>query len=187
MARAILQFILTEWEKSARGGEGAALRARVPAALPLPPGLASRTAEGVAVHRVRFSPKNGFATAAAVSVEDLPFDAKTETFRLGCVELESEDEGLVVRYRWSTWSGGAPQRSMFDVGGKEHPLKKQAFTLQPGQWGLLEYNGRFSDPDTSHWYYQHTRANVALVDGIDPELFTSAEPRFIHREIADLW
>ena len=187
MARALLQFIVTEWDKSARGGEGAALRARVPAALPLPPELTSRAVEGVAVHRVRFSHVNGFETPVAVSVEDLPFDAKKETFRLGCVELEPEDGGLVVRYRWSTWSGGAPQRSMFDAGGKEHPLIKQAFMLQPSQWGRLEYNGRFSDPDTSYWYYQHTRANVAFLDVIEPELFTSAQPLFSHREIADLW
>lgn len=186
MARAVLQLIGIEWDKSARGGEGAALRARVPAGLPLPPELTSRTAEGVLVHQVRFSHTNGFEKPIAVSVEELPFDKKG-ILRWGCVELEPGEGELVVRYRWSTWDGGAPQRSMYDAGGKEHPLRKQAFTLQPDQWGRLEYNGRFVDMDTGHWHYRQTRANVAFVDAIDPDLFAGAEPPLSHRELADLW
>lgn len=187
MPRAVLQLIETEWDKSSRGGEGAALRARVPAALPLPPELMSRTAGGVMVHRVRFCYTNGFQKPIAVSVEDLPFDEKKGTFEWGCVEIEPGEGELVVRYLWSTWEGGAPKRSMYDAGGKEHPLRKQAFTLQPDQWGRLEYNGRFADVDTGHWHYRQTRANVAFVEAIDPDLFAGAEPPVSHRELADLW
>jgi hypothetical protein len=164
----IVQRIQTEWTKKSRGGEPATFRNTVPEALPLP-SLVDEGADGI-VHDVRHRECDDFRPQAAV--RPAGFD---RTCQLGSLWLYRQVDRLAVRFVWSWHETGAPERKSHD-----------AFVLEPGQWGRLKCNGRFSDHDSGAWWYRQDTFNVAWIQDFDPNRFLNTMPDFEVVELARL-
>ncbi len=207
--RPILQLIEIKWHKLARGGRLARVRSRMARAVPLPVASIPDAAAGIPVHSLLYTDADEFAEPRLDQLEIcsrnrnpavkrrsfrvqvkpfgvLEFEPESDVCRVGCVVLEPSGEAVEVRYRWSYEDGGAPRRLMSDAFGNEIPRVKQAFCLSPGEWGRLEYNGRFAYEEGG-WYYQHVIANVGLFTDLSAGVFTDSEPDHSWQELARLW
>jgi hypothetical protein len=165
----IVQRLRTEWTKKSRGGNEAGVRNGVPESLPLP---SFEPGAKIVVHEARFLESESFQCRDDVT-EVQPGDA----FELGAMRITLQQDGLAVTFAWSWTQAGAPER-----------WPKKAFTLVAGQWGRLQYNGRFgpSTFDDDTWWYRKDVFNVALCESIDRNLFTRTDPDFSASFLAQL-
>lgn len=167
----LVQEIRTDWSKVSRGAPGAAKRAAVPRALPLPLHRADRDFYALFEHRVFFSEWEGFRDPG----EQVACSEEVGQVIYGCVRLKLEGESLRVVWKYDPGYAGAPSRD-------GNP--KQAFTLRPGQWGRVVYNGRFGEDEG--WYYRQTTFNVALAERASACVFTESEPAHVYKQVAEL-
>ena len=86
-------------------------------------------------------------------------------------------EILTVSYQYST-SQGAPER---------YAQKIEALNLSSGQWGRIEYNGRHSDMDNGHWWYEKWVYNIGLFSHPPMSAFTRSEPTKFFSQMAHLF
>ena len=175
MKSALVQVIHLSWDKSARGGQGARDRSAVPQAFPVDRfwGKDGR----IHVEELEWRHVNAFAEPIERRQHDLPIQ---KGYEFGCVTVSAESEGLSVRFRWDGAHGGAPDR--------EYLNSTEDVTLTPGQWARIAYNGRFSDTDNGHWWYEQTSVNVACF-GSEPSgrVFVETKPVREMLLFADLW
>jgi hypothetical protein len=75
------------------------------------------------------------------------------------------------------WKDGAPRR--------EYAIPP-AFTLQPGQWGRVEYNLRRSLTDGG-WEYQRTVLNIGCLVAPATARFFDSAPDYRIVTLARLW
>ena len=169
----VIQTIFTQWEKSARGGANAVLRNQVPDALNLPSSDVVPAPLFYVLHLVSYSNRNNFAEPIRNTVQT----SMVEPNHLRGITTSLASEILTVSYQYST-SQGAPER---------HAQKIEALNLSFGQWGRIEYNGRHSDMDNGHWWYEKRVYNIGLFAAPSASAFTRSEPTKIFSQIAHLF
>lgn len=163
----VLQRLMTEWTKRSRGGSGAAVRNAVPQSLLLPP-LAVKG--DTVVHEARFLENDSFRCRDELKEVDLGV-----SWQLGAMTLFRQCDQVVVKFAYMMATTGAPER-----------LSHEAFTLQPGEWGRLLYNGRFSSWDDGEWWYRKDVFNVAYAESLDRRIFLDTTPNYTVSEMARL-
>jgi len=168
----VLQIIEIKWLKSARGGQLARDRSRIPKAFPLPAGIGPDRKSQVLIHWLVFSDSNRFAKPVKTQVR---VESWNDSCCIDCVGLKQAKEAIRVQYHWSRSAGGAPKRVRFSVTGMERPLRKDVFSVSLGEWGRLEYNGRFSW-DEAGWSYKHVVANAGLFLQLSADQFMGSKP-----------
>jgi len=126
----------------------------------------------IVVHEARFLESDAFRC-----FDDLTEVQLGDAFEMGAMRLALQKDCLAATFAWSWTAAGAPER-----------WPKKAFTLVAGQWGRLQYNGRFGpsafDDDT--WWYRKDVFNVAFCESIDRNLFTQTDPDFSASYLAGL-
>lgn len=169
------QWIVTRWTKAARSAPLSARRSAVPEALPLPYVPALPDAGPFLWHQATYREEDQFATPVQVVRADEPFGA-ADKVTTGCVRVRLEAGLLIVRYTWTSWTGGAPKRS---------EKVRDVLHLQPGEWGRVVYNGRFSAWSHHGWTYHKTVLNVGRFRGV-PHAPFAGEPAATFTDVADL-
>jgi hypothetical protein len=76
-------------------------------------------------------------------------------------------EGMLIR---QTPSEGLPSKRMY---------------LQPGQWGRVLYNGRFSYEEG--WWFEKRVFNIGLLEKVEEDIFISSQPTQVISQMAKLW
>jgi hypothetical protein len=176
----LVQVIFLSWDKSARGGQGARARNRVPLAFE----VATEQLRGVEgqlhVEELHWGCQNAFAAPLRHEHRRV---AVADGARFRCVTVLQHPQGLVVRYRWSREDGGAPDRSFANNEPGANDLLAAA-----GRWVRVCANGRFTDADTGSWWYEQVTVNVAWFDGkTSGRVFVASEPVRELRILAKLW
>ncbi len=177
-SRFIVQRVHIVWSKASRGGEGARRRRALAKAFPLP---LECFAAPFTIHRVSFGELDSFETAVNVvtrghSFTDLGIRDLQVEFRDGSAQIElirdPQNAAIADRTHWDSSGNVVNQLT--------------AFTLLEGEWGQLEYNGRYVDRDTGNWWYEQSVYNIGLLREISTERFTGSRPdkRFV--ELATL-
>lgn len=156
----IIQRVTTSWTKDARGGENAALRNRVPAAVAIPTRDLRAVDNGPIVHEVAFGAAYKFRrpTKNDVSTLSLPLV-------LGCVSITGTDSGLGIKFRYNLADGGAPERGWM----------RKDVKIGLGEWAQVIYNGRFSWAEAG-WSYQKVVVNAGVFERPSSKLFIQTEP-----------
>lgn len=166
----VLQAIDTVWSKTSRGGEGARLRRTLPTALPMP---LECFASPYALHHATFAESKGFERSdRIVRGKSLP--------ELGVRDLllQQEDASLAVQLVRDPHNAAVAGRIFHSV---------PAFSLKPGEWGQLQYNGRYVEHDRGNWWYEHHVYNIGLLDAADLDRFVRTKPDRRFLELARLW
>lgn len=170
----VVQRIAVEWSKASRGASRAALRNAVPERLSMPPvDLGRHQGRIVVLHEAEALESREFQVYQKCEVQS--WDAPLP-FRIEPLVLEVEAEGLRIVYRPGVWSVGAPLRRQ---------KTGKVFSLRPGEWGSVSFNGRFGYP--TGWCYRRQIFHVAVCDSSLPErdLFLGA-PLHVFRDECDL-
>ncbi len=164
MPSVVVQILITEWNKSGRGGPPAVERAKIPLGLLVPHHELSNE-ENAIVHQVTWRTWKENATleptCQGALIRDRLYDIKA-------VRLQIEEDQLLVR--WTASNVGMPERSFLE-GKNERRLKD-------GQWVRVRWNGRFTDQDTGNWWYEAVTANISYFRSRRPEsnLFLYTQP-----------
>jgi hypothetical protein len=90
------------------------------------------------------------------------------------IRVIRSDEGVRVELWWKEW---APRR--------EYPIYP-SFTLEPDQWGRVEYNLRTSWHE-GEWIYRHTVLNIGYLSPLAITRFIDTAPDRRIVSMADLW
>lgn len=173
----LIQRIECHWSKASRGGPEAAQRNAVPEAVKVPVQALRKTPPGLLVeHGVDYSERRGF-DAPSERITEEPFGR----LKIGCVLIEPDSEGAWVVFEYDTGRAGAPFRYS-PPGGR--PATR--FTLGPGQWGRVRYNGRFSHEEGG-WTYGKFVFNVGMFPALSADVFLHSEPAHTVDQTALLW
>jgi len=173
----VVQEIRVTWTKESRGGHNAGLRNAVPHALPLtdipPLDKTQASAPLVLIHLQHlYEEANGFQPPSPI-IATRTAAAHDKIFFTG-TRLKIASSAVTVVYRY-TWSGtGAPTR---------WPVAR-SITLDAGQWGQVQFNGRFGWD--APWSYRLTTLNIGLFTSIDRGIFQQTPDRTL-RDLAELW
>src|SRR5207248_78488 len=129
--------------------------------------------------------RNAFAEPLHSRHQRVPVE---QGFSFGCVTVSGYPQGLLVRYQWDGWRGGAPNRSFINAATGNAESAGRDLIVQAGRWVRVCYNGRFSCIDTGNWWYEQVTVNAAWFSG-EPsgEAFLASEPTREFRVLADLW
>ncbi len=137
----LLQTIMTQWSKAARGAPAAALRRGVPDALLIPAALTPTPVVGVIRHEVRCGERDGFRIPESSTVQR---DVLNDTLHAHNLSVTLNEELLRVDLAWTY---GAPMR---------HPVRG-IMSLAVGEWGRVRFNYRTS---SAPWVYVQAVANI---------------------------
>jgi hypothetical protein len=173
----VIQSIITEWGKGARGGAGAARRNATPEALLLkePP---KWEPSGNGLHHQVFVTGYGNFTKVHTTEKVENIDV-SRTFNVGCVHLILDEGTLKAMYQYTGNCAGMPQRGTF--------IPYEASVLQSaGEWGQFIYNGRYVYWNTGGWHYQKHVINIGLVASFVSDLFLACPPLYQHHDLAIL-
>jgi hypothetical protein len=163
----VVQKLLTRWEKTGRGHPIATMRASLPSAMELPPGLLDGP---VAYHSVTFDQRVDFAPSVA-------HERRANPPEHDCgLSLALHENRLSASFQWEQ-DCGAPRRNA--------GVPTRLFELAIGQFGRLIHNGRFT-PEYS-WTYQQVIVNIGLFAPATASSFLSTEPAMLADLRADLW
>ncbi|MBK9749397.1 MAG: hypothetical protein IPO91_21810 [Chloroflexi bacterium] len=174
----VVQDIRVTWTKASRGGVNAGRRNAVPHALPLtdlpPLDKTLSAAPLVLIHQqyrcteaADFQMPPPLTTSRAIAAHDKVSFPGTR--------LKIAPTAITVIYRY-TWSGtGAPTR---------YPVAR-SITLAAGQWGQVQFNGRFGWD--APWTYHLTTLNIGLFTHIELDVFVRTTPHKTLFDRADLW
>jgi hypothetical protein len=168
----IIQEIKTFWTKASRGAPGAIGRNSVPESLLVPLNKANvRPMDRIIEHIVHYSEYEGFANPW----ESVYTYKISESLRFGCVNLLLGEQYAEVIWRYDPGYIGAP--------GRDGPPKK-VFSLHPGTWGQVRYNGRLQEEGS--WIYQKIVLNVGNVERPSSSIFTDTPPDYTYDQMAKL-
>jgi hypothetical protein len=165
--RVTLQRIRIEWTKASRGAPGAARRAAIDDAFPLP---GPNQREVVLVHDVVAREEDGFVFSEAP-----PRPSRT----LAANELDPQRGYLEP----IAWRASPSQRGDLIVHLRPSGLSAprcahtRAFLLSPGQWGRVLLNERFGLD--RGWRYSQTIVNIAFCRCWSTDLFTTTSPTHV--------
>lgn len=163
----IIQKIHVEWDKESRGEPGATRRNAVPKSLPI-----SSTEGHFVFEECHFSQFTGFNPKLfqpSLAGEQIPE-------RIANLVLAFQNDQLVVGFHWDD-----------RVGKPGRHNKSLALNLRVGMYGRLIVNGRHKHYEYSWDWYTQDIYNIAFVDQITREFFTSREPDQLCDLRADLF
>ena len=139
------------WSKASRGAPQAALRNAVPEGFSMPPvDLGPRQGRIVVLHEAEALESREFQVFQKCEVHGWE---SPRPFRIEPLVLEVGPEGLRIGYRPGIWSVGAPLRRQ---------KTGRVFSLRPGEWGSVSFNGRFGY--RTGWGYRSQIFHVAVCD-----------------------
>lgn len=176
-AQIIVQRITTTWTKASRGAAAARLRNALPKVLRLPSEV---FAAPMAMHRVVFAESTGFDRSESVSRTASLAELAGRDLLLAAKDMELE-----VQFIRDRNNAAVASRSYCDETGAVVD-RVPAFALTVGQWGQLEYNGRYVDADTGNWWYGRTVVNIGLFAGAATDRFCTSRPNARFVELAIL-
>jgi hypothetical protein len=165
-----IQRVTIDWTEESRGMPGAAKRNRCKICFPLTDAEIRTLSAGGSYSSVSMYEKGGFVPSQ--KTETYPEPRKLD---LGALSIKQLPRKMIVRYHYSQWSVGAPDRSHRPAISCE---------IKPGELARVEYNGRFSFP-LGGWPYHHVIFNVVYTDHLMVKSFL-AEPDHHIRDVADL-
>ena len=176
-SRLVIQLLHSRWTKASRGGDGAVTRAELPLASHLP--LESFAAP-ITLHTVRFWERDDFVPSDGVTrfytIAELPLRDLT---------IRPASDGVsVVHIRDQLNAAIADRLYTDEFGNTVYGI--DAFSLSDGEWGQIQYNGRYTCIDSGRWWYEQSVYNIGLFTDIDVKRFTATDPidRFV--ELATL-
>lgn len=167
----LVQAIETQWTKASRGAPAATHRNRVPEAVDLPAALPDLGERSYVLQHVVYSESDGFQ---APWYKPVTATAAMAAFHFACIRVAYAHQFVRVDFEWYSVKG-VPRR----------PEIHDRHTLQPGQWGRVRANGRFSFDDT--WGYFKWIINIGFFAQVPTNVFTTTNPVFKHSHMADLW
>jgi len=175
----IVQVIHIGWDKSARGGEAAERRNRVPLALELSDTLAPQPGKHLLVHRTDWGQTNDFTSPHQTEVSVLD---TTDGFRFDCVTVRPIEEGAELAWTWKG-SGKPPRHSYTDNERSHRSIARE------NQWVRVRWNARHSCMDTGQWWYNQITVNVGVCPTVEipPDFFTGSQPVDDHEEMERLF
>jgi hypothetical protein len=180
---ALVQVIHVQWDKSARGGQGARNRNSVPLSLPVSAERLAGAAGQFHIEESYWGGRNAFAEPVRFLQNRV---ALRKDFRFGCVAVEWSAEALVIRYQYDGSRGGAPER-MFDAHTSVRVPAVRALPAGLMEWVRVRYNGRFSGVE-GYWWYEQVTVNVAwLLEVTESRVFVDSVPARELNLLADLW
>ncbi|WP_367870391.1 hypothetical protein [Luteolibacter sp. Populi] len=171
---ATIQCITVRWTKLSRGAPNSAKRAAVPMGFPLQPvALPKKALRTAVLHWVNNYEEGDFAPLQSSEVHDITGVRDYDT-EMAMLKFEADD--LRVEYKGGFWCAGAPQRPN---------IIRSVFKLQPGQWGRIAANGRFSHDN--QWHYYRKVLNIAFTDALPTAGIFRGKPAAEFRDEHDLW
>jgi hypothetical protein len=181
----LVQIVRLQWDKSARGGQGARERSAVPQSFAIPATELTGNSAQLHVETSTWSERNAFAEPFSTRRHSV---AISEGLKYGCVSVSAHLEGLQVRFEYDQANGGAPDRWFFNCPSGVGELPGRILLVGPEKWVRVCYNGRFSCIDSGNWWYEQITINVAWFAGEpDGRVFVAREPSHDFRALADLW
>jgi hypothetical protein len=158
----VIQAICTHWEKSARGGLNAVLRNRVPEAVKV---AEAKIPLSPLIHVAQYVYNSGL-NKYTKPVRTIIAPPTTTPRQAKGIFFDFAGDMLSVAYQYDRGQG-APERFAGKV---------KAFDLSQGEWGRIRYNGRYSDVDNGHWWYEKWVWNIGLFSSVSPTAFLKTEP-----------
>lgn len=166
------QQVTIYWSKTGRGMPEAGQRARCPLAFALSAGDLAHLARANTYSSIVMWGRSAYRPEQSVETHFRYYDP----YDWGAVAVKfPHNEGAIVRYTYSTFHVGAPDRT---------PRPPLACPLGPDELVRVAYNGRFSSP-LGEWRYEHTVFSFILTERPAPEMFL-AEPVRQIEDLADL-
>lgn len=96
------------------------------------------------------------------------------TKHFACVRVRWDEGKVHVIYAYDRLHGGAPKRTSYP---------RQVFSIHPGEWGRVAYNGRHvALSGMSGWFYRQDVLNIAVLKSLKTNPFMDAPKR----EFSDL-
>jgi hypothetical protein len=166
----IVQHIVIQWTKSARGGRLAELRNKTPHALGLPT-LSAPTDNRprFVVHRVDYHDQNEFTKPFR---EQILTPLQSEPYLATNCSVKSQHDSSHIHF---VWSNGAPTRTY-----------SKKLVVEPETCTRVEYNARFAAIDDGGWNYSHEIVN-ATVAMASSKLFIGDAPGNHFSDLQALW
>ena len=151
-----IQTIVITWSEDSRGGELAALRARIPEQRPV---RQITKLTGTLWHSLAYSEDNCFNSPVREKLKttSLPFQFASS-------KVNWQDDSAILTYKYVD---GAPTRTYYDKSSTLTPIQ-HSLRISGNSWAFLEYNNRRSDLDTGAWWYEHFVVSVAIGDLQNP-------------------
>jgi hypothetical protein len=173
----IIQRISINWSKKSRGGSLASERNAVPEALAIPVENLKKPIDGLIEHDVSYYERHGFSMPWRSELTQ----ESAGRLRLGCLVIEPIGSGLQVTFEYDSGCAGMPPRHA-PLGG----IPSTRMQLQPGQWGRMLYNGRFTHGE-SDWWYEKWVFNIGLFEKLEEDVFVAKQPAQVISQMAMLW
>ena len=176
-SRLVIQLLHSRWTKASRGGDGAVTRAELPLASHLP---LDSFAAPITLHTIRFWERDDFVPSDGVTRFDtfaeLPFRDLT---------ISPTSDGVSVAHIRDQLNAAIADRLYNDEFGNT-VYDIDAFSLSDGEWGQLQYNGRYTGIDSGRWWYEQSIYNIGLFSEIDVKRFINTDPTERFVELATL-
>ena len=176
-SRLVIQLLHSRWTKASRGGNGAVTRAELPLASQLP---LDSFAAPITLHSVRFWERDNFVPSDGVK----RFDTIAE-LPLRDLTISPTSDGVSVAHIRDQLNAAIADRLYNDEFGNT-VYDIDAFSLSDGEWGQLQYNGRYTCIDSGRWWYEQSVYNIGLFTEIDVNRFINTDPTERFVELATL-
>jgi hypothetical protein len=169
-SRVIVQRITTAWTKRSRGAAGRELRARLPAAYPLPDGAIVSRSHCV-LHEIARSEASAYGERFGVAFDEQP---KSRIRGPSAVQLTYKEAGLEIALQAADKDTGRPTRARM-------PPK----LVRSGEFATVRFNGRFAGYDFN--WYEDKIIHIAFEMTPCRGLFLEASAAFVMDARLDLW
>jgi hypothetical protein len=182
----VVQAIKVAWTKEARGGPLATPRNRIPEISSLLFGKATPDPASPLYirHEITWDESNRFQKPLNEKFELAEFSGAVKNHLLGFYL-----EGEAIRVGFEKSYGARTQRNVLlnytRLGAPARTVPVEIFTLGPGEWGQVRYNGRFSW--NSGWKYEKWVFNSAVFAGEIPADPFQGAPTREYASLADLY
>lgn len=206
----VVQIIVVQWTKRARGEPLATSRNSVPERLVLPTTMTRhQDGESAVVQTVTFDESNAFAapthdTVRLVDALSAPLD--------GCIQLVRDDDTLAAKLvNYAPYVPAFPPEAF-----REHPSRPRpaapTVALEPtiitdyshmgapgrsvplvplrlrrGEWGQLRYLGRHTIIWSGYHMYKKYTYNIGWVWEVSPRIFIDTQPHHRYDSMPNVW
>lgn len=183
----VVQAIEVSWTKISRGGSLATLRNRVPEIALLPFGSSPpKSAMPIYIrHEITWGETNEFQQPLTGKIDIAEFMGQVKNRLLGFHAAG----GTSIKVGFEKSYGANPVgKNLLDytrLGAPARTVPLEIFSLGPGEWGRVRYNGRFSWK--SGWKYEKWVYNIGLFADTIPENCFQGSPARSYSSLADLW